>query len=80
MINRRLFRAAVIAGLSAVATLFGMIHSPFPGGALSFPWQTTSSIPSTIASAYGLVAPLLFLLACFSPAGGNELDEGPADI
>jgi AGZA family xanthine/uracil permease-like MFS transporter len=76
MIDRRLFQAAMMAGLAAVATLCGMIHSPFPGGALFFPWQMPSSIPLTIASAYGLLALLLFLLAYCSPTARNQWESG----
>lgn len=66
MIDRRLFSAAAMAGLSAVAALFGMIHSPLPGGALFSPWRIASSIPLTIAFGYGLLALLLLLLASVS--------------
>ena len=71
LLDRRLIAAALMAGLSALATLFGMIHSPFPGGALFFPWQVASSIPLTIASAYALLALMFFLLAWISPVREN---------
>jgi len=79
LIDRRLLAAAMLAGLSAVAALFGMIHSPFPGGALFFAWSVPSPIPLHIASSYGLLALLFLVLGCLPGAAGSapELRAGP---
>ena len=38
LIDRRLLRAALWAVAAGGMTLFGIIHSPFPGGRLFVPW------------------------------------------
>ncbi len=42
--------------------LFGIIHSPLPNGALFWPWNATSAIPTVLAGSYGVVAAFLWLL------------------
>jgi AGZA family xanthine/uracil permease-like MFS transporter len=58
--------AAIIDGRFAIATalfaatsavsLFGLVHSPLPSGALFWPWAMPSSLPRQLAGAYGLLA------------------------
>jgi AGZA family xanthine/uracil permease-like MFS transporter len=62
LIDRRLPVAAAVLGIAAVATLFGLIHSPLPGGAVFWPWAVASGTPHALAAAYGLAASLLLLL------------------
>jgi AGZA family xanthine/uracil permease-like MFS transporter len=49
LIDRRLYRAAAFFGISAAFTLFGIMHSPLPGGALYFPWDLGENFHSTLA-------------------------------
>ncbi len=62
IIDRRLRVAAAVLALAAVATLFGLIHSPLPGGAVFWPWAVASAMPHALAAAYGVAASLLLLL------------------
>ena len=62
IIDRRLPRAAVVLGLASLATLFGVIHSPLPSGAVFWPWSVASPTPFTLAGAYGVAAGLLIVL------------------
>jgi AGZA family xanthine/uracil permease-like MFS transporter len=62
MIDRRLTRAAAALGLASLATLFGVIHSPLPSGAVFWPWSVASATPFAVAGAYGLAAALLLVL------------------
>jgi adenine/guanine/hypoxanthine permease len=61
IIDRRLGLAGVLFAVAAVATLFGVIHSPTPSGALFWPWAAPSSTPSQVAGAYGALAALCWL-------------------
>jgi adenine/guanine/hypoxanthine permease len=62
IIERRLQVAASMLAVAAVATLFGLIHSPLPGGAVFWPWAVASGTPHALAAAYGVAASLLLLL------------------
>jgi AGZA family xanthine/uracil permease-like MFS transporter len=62
IIDRRLPVAAAVLAIAAVATLFGLIHSPLPGGAVFWPWAVTSGTPHAVAAAYGVAASVLLLL------------------
>ena len=62
IIERRLRVAAAVLAIAAVATLFGLIHSPLPGGAVFWPWAVASGTPHALAAAYGVAASLLLLL------------------
>jgi AGZA family xanthine/uracil permease-like MFS transporter len=62
IIDRRLRAAAAVLALAAVATLFGLIHSPLPDGAVFWPWAVSSGAPHTLAAAYGVAASALLLL------------------
>jgi AGZA family xanthine/uracil permease-like MFS transporter len=62
IIERRLPVAGAVLAIAAVATLFGVIHSPLPDGAVFWPWAVASSAPHTLAAAYGVSGALLVLL------------------
>ena len=62
IIDRRLRLAGVVFAVASVATLFGIIHSPLPNGALFWAWSAPSAIPGALAGSYGAVAALLWLL------------------
>jgi AGZA family xanthine/uracil permease-like MFS transporter len=63
IIDGRLGRAAAVFAACAAATLFGLIHSPLPSGALFWPWSAGGGGPVALASAYGVGAGLLLALA-----------------
>jgi AGZA family xanthine/uracil permease-like MFS transporter len=67
LIDRRLKLAAAYLVVAAVASLFGVIHSPLPGGSMVLPWAlpelphaVAGQTPIYLASAYGLTAAMLF--------------------
>jgi adenine/guanine/hypoxanthine permease len=62
IIEGRLRVASVVLAIAGVATLFGLIHSPLPDGAVFWPWAVASATPPTLAAAYGVAASLLLLL------------------
>ncbi len=62
IVDRRLPAAALVFGVASLATLFGVIHSPLPSGALFWPWAMPGGIPLTLAGGYGLAASLLLVL------------------
>jgi AGZA family xanthine/uracil permease-like MFS transporter len=62
IIDRRLRLAGVVFAVASAETLFGVIHSPLPNGALFWAWSAPSSIPAALAGSYGAVAALLWLL------------------
>ena len=62
IIDRRLRLAGVVFAVASAATLFGIIHSPLPNGALFWAWSAPSAIPAALAGSYGAVAALLWLL------------------
>jgi AGZA family xanthine/uracil permease-like MFS transporter len=63
LIERRLDAAGAVLAIAAVATLFGLIHSPLPDGAVFWPWAVPSATPHALAGAYGVAAAVLVLLA-----------------
>jgi AGZA family xanthine/uracil permease-like MFS transporter len=67
VIDRRLRWAAAALGAASLATLFGVIHSPLPGGAMFWPWSIGSGAPLALAGAYGVVAGLLLLMDAWLP-------------
>lgn len=69
IIDGRLGRAAAVFAACAAATLFGLIHSPLPSGALFWPWSAEGSGPLALASAYGVGAGLLLALAKMREGG-----------
>ena len=44
-------------------TLFGIVHSPRPDGAVFWPWAAPGPVPFVLAGAYGLAAGILLVLA-----------------
>jgi AGZA family xanthine/uracil permease-like MFS transporter len=58
MIDRRLRLTAVAFAVASLTTLFGVIHSPLPGGALFWPWSAgiVREVAWPVAGAYGLLA------------------------
>ena len=64
IIDRKLARAGTIFAIAAVCVLFGLMHSPLPGGPLYLPWKLESEMWETViryASGYGVVAVMLWL-------------------
>jgi AGZA family xanthine/uracil permease-like MFS transporter len=67
IIEKRLPVAGAVLAIAAVATLFGVIHSPLPDGAVFWPWAIASGAPPTLAAAYGVAGALLVLLGRGDP-------------
>ena len=67
IIERQLPVAGAVLAIAAVATLFGVIHSPLPDGAVFWPWAVASGAPHTLAAAYGVAGALLLLLGRGDP-------------
>jgi adenine/guanine/hypoxanthine permease len=67
IIERRLAVAGAVLAIAALATLFGVIHSPLADGAVFWPWAVASSAPHTLAAAYGVAGALLVLLGRGDP-------------
>jgi AGZA family xanthine/uracil permease-like MFS transporter len=74
IIDRRLGPAAAVLAAGGVATLFGLIHSPLPSGAVFWPWSATGTTPLAVAAGYGVSAALLLVLAPRARAGAKALD------
>lgn len=60
VIDGRFSAAAMTFLIAGVASLFGVIHSPLPGGATFLPWNVTDPTPYATAAGYGLVALLVW--------------------
>ena len=58
MLDRRLGGAALAFAVASVATLFGLMHSPAPSGAVFWPWAAPGIEPLRFAGAYGVLAVL----------------------
>jgi len=59
IIERRLTHAAAVWATASAATLFGVIHSPHPSGAVFWPWAATATgVSGRVAGAYGVLAVL----------------------
>src|SRR5581483_11225035 len=67
IIERRLPIAGGVLAVAALATLFGVIHSPLPDGAVFWPWAVASGSPAALAAAYGVAGALLILLGRGDP-------------
>lgn len=70
IIDRRLAHAAAVLAMAGMASLFGLIHSPLPSGAVFWPWSLPGPAPLHLAGAYGVAAALLLLLSAREPRGG----------
>jgi len=74
MIDGKLRVAAAFMACAAVASLFGVIHSPFPDSPLALPWNLPSELPNyahtlsplRVATAYGLASGLLLVWSLWS--------------
>ncbi len=63
IIDKRLAAAGAVLAGAGLATLFGVIHSPLPSGAIFWPWGAPSGTPLLLAAGYGVAAAVLVLLA-----------------
>jgi hypothetical protein len=65
IIDRRPGAAAVVLAVCAVATVFGLVHSPLPTGAVFWPWAPGAplAVAGAVAGAYGALALVALLLA-----------------
>ena len=66
LLDRRLAGSAVAFAVASVATLFGVMHSPAPGGAVFWPWAPPGAEPLRFAGAYGILAVLCVVAALSS--------------
>ncbi|MFH0902535.1 MAG: MFS transporter [Pseudomonadota bacterium] len=71
LVDRKLLRTSVFLVISAVFSLFGVIHSVLPEGGLYLPWKIGSDLPWRIAIGYLAFAVLILLLRC---CGGTKDD------
>jgi AGZA family xanthine/uracil permease-like MFS transporter len=62
MIDGARRRAAAFMATGALASLFGIIHSPRPGGEMFLPWRAGDRTPWMIAAGYLVFAAVLLLL------------------
>jgi AGZA family xanthine/uracil permease-like MFS transporter len=70
-IDGRLAAAALTLALCAAASLFGVIHSPLPGGASFLPWRLADHTPYGFALGYAATALLVWGMR-FLPAAPGE--------
>lgn len=63
LIDQRPARASLYCFAGATGSLFGIIHSPLPGGALFLPWRLQATEPYHLAVAYAAAGCTLILLA-----------------
>jgi len=74
IIDRRLSAAAAALAVASLGSLVGVVHSPLPSGGLFWPWSLDSRWPLLLASAYGLLAGALLLLAPWVARAPEALD------
>jgi AGZA family xanthine/uracil permease-like MFS transporter len=67
LIDRRPRRSALWFVAAALASLFGLIHSVLPTGALFWPWSLASPEPYLLAAGYALLAALFLGLSWARP-------------
>jgi AGZA family xanthine/uracil permease-like MFS transporter len=83
IIDRRLWRAAALFLLCATFTLFGVMHSPQPGGPLFLPWQISEASQWYVYQytvGYSFVAALLLAWGWLLRAQGvRPIDNGSTD-
>jgi adenine/guanine/hypoxanthine permease len=63
LIDRKLLQAALFIGIAGVFTLFGVIHSVDPAGAMYLPWHAPSALAIHWAAGYFALAALNVALA-----------------
>jgi AGZA family xanthine/uracil permease-like MFS transporter len=63
IIDGLLFRAAALMMAGGVASLFGVMHSPYENGRLFLPWLTDTATPWMLCAAYAAVACWLLVMA-----------------
>ena len=65
IIERRAAATALVFALASLATLFGLIHSPLPSGAVFWPWAAGAPLAAMLplAGAYGALAAMTLLAA-----------------
>ncbi|MCK5041615.1 MAG: hypothetical protein KAR62_04945 [Sphingomonadales bacterium] len=81
IIDGRFMRAGVIFLISAVSTMFGVIHSIHPAGALYLPWnmpsegvhQASMLLPADLATGYGLAAITVFIVGWMIERSGEVI-------
>ena len=63
IIDRRAAATALVFALASLATVFGLIHSPLPSGAVFWPWASGAPLASMLplAGAYGALAAMTLL-------------------
>ncbi len=71
VIDGRFYAAALTFGIAAVASFFGVIHSPLPGGATFLPWRISDPTPWATAGGYAATA-ILVWAASFLPSSSAE--------
>ncbi len=72
IVDRRLGVAGALFAFASLVTLFGVIHSPSPDGALFWPWAAPSALPPRLAGAYGALAAICWLAARGAPSEAGE--------
>jgi AGZA family xanthine/uracil permease-like MFS transporter len=63
IIDRRRLATALVFALASLATVFGLIHSPLPSGAVFWPWTAGAPVAAILplAGAYAALAALSLL-------------------
>ncbi|OGP84800.1 MAG: MFS transporter [Deltaproteobacteria bacterium RBG_13_65_10] len=75
VIDGSLLRAASFMAVGALASLFGVIHSPRPGGDMFLPWRLDDRAPFFLAAGYIVFALVLLL---FHRAGFQAASKEPS--
>ncbi len=76
MIDRKLRVAAMYLAAAAVFSLFGIMHSPFPGAAMFLAWDLDPSLrqtPLSYAAGYTIVALMMISWDAWLRRSGNNL-------
>jgi AGZA family xanthine/uracil permease-like MFS transporter len=73
LIDRRALGVLLVFGVLSLFSLFGVIHSSDPSGALLLPWAAADSTPYQLALAYGTTGIILGLLIAFVPAPSERV-------
>jgi adenine/guanine/hypoxanthine permease len=72
IIDGRLRAAAAVFALASALSLFGVVHSPLPGGGLFVPWSPGAPgvLAARLAAAYGVLGALCWLAGRARPGTG----------